>query len=257
MGFFEWMKWTLPIVAILLPVTGLWLTRSLGKELRVNLPFVGAWSKREKRVIVVFVITALAWILRKEPFGGWSQWLGLERANDSSVALWATISLFVIPNGKGGRLLTWEEAAKIPWGILVLVGGSLCLAKGFVVSGLSEIMGAALVGLVSLPILITLILLTLLVSFLTEATSNTATTTILMPILAATALSAEIDPLMLMLPAVLSASCAFMLPVATGPNTIIFSTGAFSVRRMVKEGFVLNVFGALIISLICWMLLPL
>lgn len=255
-SFSQWMKWTLPIIIILIPVTGMWITRNLGKELSVELPTVGAWSKEEKRVMFVFVFTALAWVLHREPFGGWSQWLGWEKPDDATVALCASIALFMIPNGKGGRLLTWEEATKIPWGILILVGGGICLAKGFVESGLSNILGELLVGLTSLPVLFMLLILTVVVSFLTETTSNTATTTILMPILAAAAISAEINPLILMLPAVLSASCAFMLPIATGPNMIVYSTKSFSIKQMAREGFILNIFGAVIISLICWKLLP-
>jgi sodium-dependent dicarboxylate transporter 2/3/5 len=254
-GFIEWMSWAVPLVVILVPFTALWLTRHCHSVLDIELPAVGRWRLEEKRVMIVFAFTALAWITRKEPFGGWSGFLDLPKANDASVALLAVILLFVIPNGKGGRLLNWEAAVTIPWGMLLLFGGGICLAKAFVVSGLSQVLGASLGGLTALPLLLTLLCLTLAVSFLTETTSNTASTTLLMPILAAAALAVNIDPLLLMVPAAMSASCAFMLPVATAPNTIVFGSQCFTTKEMAHEGFVLNVIAALLISLWCWMVL--
>jgi sodium-dependent dicarboxylate transporter 2/3/5 len=156
--------------------------------------------------------------------------------------------MFLIPNGKGERLLNWETAGSIPWGVLILFGGGVAIAGGFAESGLSVIVGQGLAGLSTLPIVFVIILLCLSVSFLTEITSNTATTALLMPILAAGSIAAGIDPKLLMIPATMSASFAFMLPVATGPNAVVFGSGVFTVEEMAREGFVLNIIGAGVIS---------
>jgi sodium-dependent dicarboxylate transporter 2/3/5 len=153
-------------------------------------------------------------------------------------------------------LITWREAAEIPWGVLLLFAGGICLAKGFVSSGLSEIAGEALVALTTLPILLMTVLICLAVTFMTEATSNTATTALLMPILAAAALAAGIDPVLLMIPAAMSASCAFMLPVATAPNAVVYGTDRIPIRVMFREGLVLNLIGAGVIASLLWWLLP-
>jgi len=202
-------------------------------------------------------ITALAWMTRTAPFGGWKTWLDLPNANDASVAFIAVILLFCIPSGarRGEKLLDWETANKIPWGMLVLVGSGLCLGEGFKQSGLSESIASVFHGIEHVPTLLLLLGVTLLVSFLTEMTSNTATTNVLMPILGAAATASNLDPKLLMLPAALSASCAFMLPVATIPNAIVFGTGEISVKRMAAEGVVLNLIGAGVISLVCYLFL--
>jgi sodium-dependent dicarboxylate transporter 2/3/5 len=174
---------------------------------------------------------------------------------DDTVAVTAAALLFVIPSGrgKGDRLLDWESANKIPWGLLILFGGGIAIAKAFGDSGLSESIGDSLAAVTALPVFFMIGLLCLAVTFLTEVTSNTATTTLLMPILAMTALAADLEPLLLMVPAALSASCAFMLPVATVPNAIVFGTGLITTRQMAQTGFFLNLIGAGIISL-AWMM---
>ena len=257
MGFVQWMMVGVPVVIIFLPFIAWWLTRRVNLEQGkpLELPSVGEWRPAEKRVLIVFACTALAWITRGEPFGGWSELLGLQQANDAGVALIGAISLFVVSDGKGGRLLEWDQASKIPWGILLLFAGGICIAKAFAVSGLSVVLGGVLDGLAVLPVFIMLLVLTLAVSFMTESTSNTATTVLLMPILAAAALAAKLDPQMLMIPAALSASCAFMLPVATAPNAIIFGSGKVQSIDMFRTGFLLNIVGALIITMVCYWLL--
>ena len=257
MGFVQWMMIAVPVVIIFLPFIAWWLTRRVNLEQGkpLELPSVGEWRPAEKRVLIVFACTALAWITRGEPFGGWSELLGLQQANDAGVALIGAISLFVVSDGKGGRLLEWDQASKIPWGILLLFAGGICIAKAFAVSGLSVVLGGVLDGLAVLPVFIMLLVLTLAVSFMTESTSNTATTVLLMPILAAAALAAKLDPQMLMIPAALSASCAFMLPVATAPNAIIFGSGKVQSIDMFRTGFLLNIVGALIITMVCYWLL--
>lgn len=252
--FVEWMRWGIPIVICMIPVAGFWLTRSLTYRGGFHLPDVGTWTTAEKRVMWVFALTALAWITRQEPFGGWSALAGLP-ANDASVALVAVIAMFMIPDGKGERLLNWETASSIPWGVLLLFSGGMCLAKGFMVSGLSSVLGESLTALAGLPLLVMILTLCLGVTFMTEMTSNTASTVLLMPILAAAAIAADIDPRLLMVPAAISASCAFMLPVATAPNSIVYSSGAVSTERMAREGLAINILGAFVISLLCYSLL--
>jgi sodium-dependent dicarboxylate transporter 2/3/5 len=221
----------------------------------VQLPVVGAWRTEERRVMAVFGLTALAWITRGEPFGGWKAWLDLPQANDASVALLAVVVMFLTPDGKGQRLLTWERASTIPWGVLLLFSGGICLAQGFVSSGLSELMGAWLADMTRLPPYALIVLVCLAVTFMTETTSNTASTTLLMPVLAATALAAGIAPEMIMVPAAMSASCAFMLPVATAPNSVVFGSGLITTARMAREGVLLNLLGVVIISGVCYLLL--
>jgi sodium-dependent dicarboxylate transporter 2/3/5 len=254
-GFARWMSIGIPVVLIMIPLTALWLTRDLPHDIKIQVPEVGAWRSAEKRVLTLFGLTALAWMTRSEPFGGWRDLLGLNTANDASVAFIAVIALFVLRDKDRKPLITWQQAADIPWGVLLLFAGGICLAKAFVTSGLSTIAGESLVALTTLPIYWMMLIICLAVTFMTEATSNTATTALLMPILASAAIAAGIDPLLLMVPAALSASCAFMLPVATAPNAVVFGTGEVKIGQMVREGFVLNVLGAFLISGLMWLLL--
>jgi len=260
-GFTEWMSWGIPIVICMIPMTWLWLTRKLSYTGGFDMPDVGKWTTIEKRVMLVFALTATAWITRKEPFGGWSNWLDIPTANDASVALLAVILMFIIPAGykeekrKHEKLLDWETAATIPWGILILFGGGICLAKAFGVSGLSTALAANLSTLTTLPIWLMIFAICIGVTFLTETTSNTASTVLLMPVLAATAMGSNIDPKLLMIPAAISASCAFMMPVATAPNSIVYASGFFTTKKMASEGVVLNLSGAIIIAALCYLLL--
>ncbi len=252
-AFSEWMGWAIPIVLILLPLMALWLTRGLKKTAPIEIPKVGSWRAEEIRTLAVFAVTALLWITRKEPFGGWSTWANLPDASDASVALAAVVVMFIIPNGRGQRLLDWETATSIPWGILVLFGSGIAISKAFMSSGLSDSLGASLAGISQLPTLVMIGLVCLAVTFLTEITSNTATAALLLPVLAATATSAEIDPKIIMVPATISASFAFMLPVATGPNAIVFGSNQLTVREMAKEGFTLNLIGVVVVTLVCYL----
>jgi len=254
-SFGQWMLWAIPIVLLLLPLAGFWVTRNLSHNGNYNLPAVGAWRVSERRVVTVFALTALCWITRSEPFGGWSTWLNLPYTNDAIVGFLGVVVLFLVPDGKGEKLLDWETANKIPWGMLILFGAGISIATAFTNSGLSAAIGASLEQLSTLPLLLMIAIICISVTFLTEVTSNTATTTLLMPILAAAALGAGTDPKLFMIPAALSASCAFMLPVATPPNVITFSTGRFSVKTMAQEGLAVNFMGILVISVMTYLLL--
>ncbi|MEZ5484202.1 MAG: SLC13 family permease [Lysobacteraceae bacterium] len=254
-GFLEWMQVGVPVVLVALPVAALWLSRGLKLERDLDVPEAGAWRTEERRMLIAFGLTILAWITRSEPFGGWSGLFGVEGVGDSTVALAAVIAMFLIPNGRGGRLLDWPTANAIPWGMLLLFAGGIAIAKAFVSSGLSQLMGDWLASLAGMPILLLLMVVCLLVTYLTEITSNTATATLLMPILAAAAVGAGLPPELLMIPAAICASCAFMLPVATAPNAIVFGSGEVRMQEMVRQGAVLSFLVALLVALVChWLL---
>ena len=268
-SFLEWMKVGVPISITMVVLIWLWLSRNLKTKSRVPLPSPGVWRKEEKRTMVVFFFTALAWMTRSAPFGGWKSFFGfisendvglyniLANANDASVAFIAVIILFCTPSGnkKNEKLLDWETANKIPWGLIILVGSGICLGTAISESGLSEQAAKLLTGIDKLKTVFVILCVALLVTFLTEITSNTATTVILMPILGAVSTASGIEPTLLLIPAAISASCAFMLPVATMPNAVVYGTGEFSIKRMVKEGFALNLVGSLVVTIICYSIL--
>ena len=217
---------------------------------------LGKMSYEEKAVLVAFVLMALLWLFRKNieigslTIPGWSNLL-LTPAyiDDGTVAIFISIILFIIPaKNEKTRIMNWRTARGLPWGIVLLFGGGFALAEAFKVSKLSEWLGGQLAGLHGLPVIIIVLLVCLMITFLTELTSNTATTQMILPILASMALAVEVNPLILMIPATLSASCAFMLPVATPPNAIIFGTERISMMSMAKTGFWLNIIGAFVVT---------
>ncbi len=252
--FLEWMKLALPVVIMMVPIAWWWLTRRLSGPFAIALPSLGAWRPEERRVLVVFGLTALAWMTRAEPFGGWGQLLGVETmAGDSTVAIAAAVVLFVLPAGgeTEGRLLDWETAAKIPWGVFIMIGGGVAIGKAFASSQLGPELGDALAFVGGWPLLVIVPVICLAATFITEVTSNTAAANVLMPILAAAAVAGDLEPMWLMLPAVLGLNHAFMLPVATAPNAIVYGTGRVSMAQMAREGFVLNLLGAVVIACVC------
>jgi sodium-dependent dicarboxylate transporter 2/3/5 len=252
LGFVDWMKVGVPAVLILVPIAAWWLSRTLVGSPASPLPAVGAWTNPERRVLLVFGLTALAWVTRTEPFGGWSDWLGLPGANDASVALIAVVLLAVLPSGEGRRLLDWERAERIPWGALVLFGGGIALASAFQQSGLSALIAGSLAGLRDIPLPLLMLAICLGTSLLTEIVSNTAVAVLMLPILATTAVAIGVDPALLMLPAVLASSAAFMLPIATAPNLVAYGTGLVPSARMLREGFAINVVAVAVLTAICW-----
>ena len=268
-SFLEWMKVGVPVSITMVILIWLWLSRNVKTRSRVPLPSPGVWRKEEKRTMIIFFFTALAWMTRSAPFGGWKSFFGLisendvglynilANANDASVAFIAVIVLFCIPSGnkKNEKLLDWETANKIPWGLIILVGSGICLGTAISESGLSEQAAKLLTGIDKLKTVFVILCVALLVTFLTEITSNTATTVILMPILGAVSTASGIEPALLLVPAAISASCAFMLPVATMPNAVVYGTGEFSIKKMVKEGFALNLVGALVVTTVCYSIL--
>ncbi|NRA37628.1 MAG: SLC13/DASS family transporter [Planctomycetes bacterium] len=272
--FLSWMYYAIPLVIAVFPVIFLILTRGMTGRSEIVMPEQGAMRVYEKRVLFVFVCTALAWMTRNMDGHGWAHIyklfaegsdgifyqlaLSIKGAHDSSVALFAVVIMFLIPNGEGGKLLNWEQANKIPWGILLLFAGGIAIGKAFTITGISQAIGDQLTSLDVLPIILVMLVIALLVTFLTEVTSNTATTNILMPILAAVATAittsgAEYNVhLVYMLPAVVSASCAFMLPVATAPNAVVYGSNKIPMQVMMKNGVIINIIAAFIVTGICY-----
>lgn len=254
-SFLGWMRIGVPVVAVMIPVAFWLLTRRLPSTPLPSIEVPGPWTIAERRVLIVFAVAACAWVTRTTPWGGWQGLLGVDTTGDATVALGAALALFLVPDGRGQQLLDWKTAQRIPWGILLLFGGGLALARAFGTSGLSATIGAQLSVLAHIPPLPMILGVCLGVTFLTEVTSNTATAALLMPLLAAAAISAGIEPALLMLPAALSGSSAFMLPVATAPYAIVFGTGRITTAQMARAGLALNLLGVPVISLICWLLL--
>jgi len=256
LGFSDWMQFGIPVVLVFVPLAALWLARGLASTPRAELPDLGSWRAPERRVLIVFALVALAWVTRSEPFGGWRALLDLPNANDASVALLGVVAMALLPSGSGReRLLSWQTCERIPWGALILFGGGIAIATAFQTSGLSELVAGQLTGLHSIPLWLQILLIAALISAMSEIVSNTATAVLAMPILAAAGLALGIDPAILMVPAVLSASCSFMLPVATAPNAIAFGSGLVTAPQMLRKGFALNLIGVGVVSTVSWILL--
>ncbi len=258
-GFLDWMKIGLPIVLVILPIAWLWLSRNLSNSTTQNTSSIlekQAWTSDQKRVISVFCLMVFLWVFRTQPFGGWTGLSGLNGVGDATVAMLGATLMFVVRSERGGGLLNWETANKIPWGILLMFAAGITIAKAFFESGLADLIGAGLSGVVSvLPIYLVMLLVCLSITFFTEVNSNLATTTLVLPILAATATSTGLPIELLMIPATISASCAFMLPVATAPNAIAYASGHVEIKQMMREGLALNLIFAILISICCFLLL--
>jgi len=261
--FHQWMLVAGPIALLTLAAAWLILTWRLAGVPGVRFESGETWTTAQRRTLAVFCFAALAWITREIPFGGWSgllqSRLGVSRAGDTTVAIVAVIALFLIPNGegKGKRLLDWPTAVQIPWGILLLFGGGIGIAKAFESSGLSNSIGGLVTAIQHWPIVALVGAICLGAALLTEVTSNTATSNVLLPVLAAAAAAAHLQPMLLMVPATLAVSYAFMLPVATPPNAIVCGSGYVRIADMFRVGIVLDLVGVVIITLVCWELLPL
>ena len=231
------------------------------KEFKKEYQLLGKAKPEEKIVFVLFVLMALLWVFRSGfhigivNIPGWAQLFDHpEFINDGTVAIAIAIILFIIPSKtiKGERLMDWKTANRLPWHIVLLFGGGFALARGFVDSGLSIWFGEQLAGLAGThPMILTTVIVTMM-SLLTELTSNIASTEMILPILAGMAVTIQINPLLLMIPATLAASLAFMLPVATPPNAIIFGTGKIQIKDMVKTGFLLNLVGVVFTTLVTY-----
>ncbi|MCH8275928.1 MAG: DASS family sodium-coupled anion symporter [Bacteroidetes bacterium] len=256
-GFAEWMLVGLPIVILGLPLVYLVLTRGLFKPDFTSIPggrhlFVGLYRSlgkmtvRERRVITIFLCVALGWMSRPLLEGL------IPGLSDSGISITGAILLFVIPSGKGNseRLLTWTDAVRIPWGVLILFGGGLSLAAAISNTGLADWIGSGLGQLSGLPTIVLVLIFSMTVIFLTELTSNTATAAAFLPVVGSVAVALNLNPLTFVIPATVAASCAFMLPVATPPNAIVYGSGFMRLSDMARAGIVLNILFILLITVL-------
>ena len=268
-SFARWMTIGIPLTLIMLPITWVVLTRWI---FPVNIPAneaarehlesmqseMGAPTTPEKRVAVIFLAVVACWMLRRPV----TEWLGLTGVSDTGIVMSAAVLVFMVPSGNrdAPQLLEWGDVARLPWGVLVLFGGGLSLASAVSNSGLALWLGESLAPLNAMGLAVLVLASVALVIFLTELTSNLATTATLLPVVGAIALQAGVPPIILTVPITIAASCAFMLPVATPPNAIVFATGAIRIPQMVRAGLVLNIIGIILVTLISlfaapWLLL--
>jgi sodium-dependent dicarboxylate transporter 2/3/5 len=264
--FFTWMKFGVPLAAIFIPISWLWLTYgpyrhmpetiAHGKDIITErLRELGPMGPGERWTLVVFATTALAWIFRTEKVLGDITIPGLVTffpgIDDSTIAIFGALLLFLITVSRAEVIYTmnWEWAKQIPWGILILFGGGIALSKAFISSGLAQVIVEYFSIFHGLPIVLLVVLVAIIVSLLTEVTSNTAIASVMMPIMAVTAISMAIHPYILMLTAALAASMAFMLPVATPPNAVAYGSGYVSIPDMIRSGWMINLIGVVIVTI--------
>lgn len=272
-GFVEWLLIGLPVTVVFLPIVWFLLTRVIypihrqhiegGRELiRSELAELGPTKRGEWITLAVFVCTALCWISRpwltklELHFGG-EAYRPLAGLTDTGIAVAAAFALFVIPVNIRRREFTmdWPTAQKLPWGILLLFGGGLSLAAAVQTNGVANFIGSQTSHLAGMPPIVLVLAVTTLVIFMTELTSNTPTTATLLPVLAALAFSLDVSPYLLIVPATLSATCAFMMPVATPPNAIVFGSGHLTIPQMIKAGWWLNLVGIVLVTAFTMLLL--
>lgn len=264
LSFAGWMLFGVPFAWIFIFVTWIYLVKIAFPSKLKTMPGgravidkqkkdLGEASFEEKLVFIVFALAAFSWITRTFLLSKF-----VDGLTDGMIAVIFALVLFALPsaNRKGERLMDWQTAVKLPWGILLLFGGGLAIASGFVGTGLSEWIGTQLMGLEGVSVIVLIFLVAALVLGLTEITSNTATASMMFPIMASLAVALGVHPYALMIAAGVAASCAFMLPVATPPNAAVFGSGYIKITDMMKAGFALNVFGVVFITLSIYFLLP-
>tara|TARA_B100001287_G_scaffold169086_1_gene142223 strand:- start:116 stop:1552 length:1437 start_codon:yes stop_codon:yes gene_type:complete len=263
-SFTDWMKLGVPVATIMLFASWYAITKivypvnfkaSIETKLQLQnmLSDLGPLGKDEKKVLIIFSLAASAWMFRTlldnfVPFSG---------LTDAGIAIIAALSFFLIPSeNQKTDLLTWEQANKLPWGLLVLFGGGLSLAASIGSSGLGGWIGQGLTILENVPPIILILAVATMIIFLTEITSNVATTSTFLPVVGAVAVALGIAPVTLTIPVVLAASCAFMLPVATPPNAIVFGSGKLTIPDMIRAGFTLNIIGIFLVTIFAFYLAP-
>ena len=261
--FLQWLKFGVPIAIPLLVIAWLYLTKFAFKfkqkefpggkeEINRLLVLIGPMKREEKLVSSIFVLTAFCWITRSFILQEFFPFI-----DDTIIAMTAGVLLFVVPASDfKKRLITWEDAVKLPWGIILLFGGGMALAAGFQITGLASWLGAQMSVFQGLSLLILVFVIITLVNFFTEFTSNLATTAMLLPILAPIAISLNMNPYMLMVACTIAASCAFMMPVATPPNAVVFGSGYLRIPDMIKSGIWMNIISILFLTLMVYYFLP-
>ena len=261
--FSQWFMFGFPISIMLLFFCWIYLTRVANKfesnsflggktEIKRLKKELGPISYEEKLVAIVFTLAGLCWISR-------SFFLQkiLPSLDDTIIAVSFGLLLFILPSKqKSTALLSWRDTINLPWGIIILFGGGMALAKAFEISGLALWLGELMTSFSVLPLFLLILLLIAAVNFLTEITSNLATTAMLLPVLAPLALEINIHPFGLMVGAAVAASCAFMLPVATPPNAVVFGSGYLKIQDMVSRGVIMNIFSIILITLMVYIILP-
>ena len=263
--FASWMLVGLPLTALMLPVAWFVLTRVAfkvdfhtseeGKAALANMKEeLGPMTQPEKRVAAVFLVMAATWMLRPLLV----QVPGLAALDDSAIAIAGAITLFIVPSGdrRDPLLLRWKYAEQLPFGVLLLFGGGMSLARRVADTGLAEWIGSSLQMIGSLPLPVIVIIAATLIIFLTELTSNIGTTTTFLPVVGAVAIQSGFDPIVVAVPVTFAASCAFMLPVATPPNAIVFGSGMLTIPKMVRAGIMLNIASIFLVSLVALYLAP-
>jgi sodium-dependent dicarboxylate transporter 2/3/5 len=272
-GFWQWMTFGIPTAALLVPAAWWAVTRGLPKlaggeamaaSVHEDLLELGSIKTPEQRIAIVFGIIATLWVIRL-PAANLLQSAGFPLFSsyggqaDTVIALFGAVLVFLVPAGGEERraLMTWEEAVKLPWGVIILFGGGIALGKAMHATGLSDWIGQQMEALNFLPPLLIVVFVVTLVIFLTEVTSNVATMTTLSPIIGSLAVAVGAAPQSLFAPAAVAASCAFMLPVATAPNAVIYATGKVPISQMIKQGFRINLMGIVIISAVGYWIAPL
>ncbi len=256
-SFAGWMRLGVPLVLVFLPLAWLLLTRVIfrlpaeaGNDPRVLLPEQGPWSTGEKRTFAVFCLAVVGWVgsplLVKLPL--------FANLSDPGVAMLCMLLVFLIPDGRGegSALMDWDTAVKLPWGVLLLLGGGLALAGAIDDNGIGAALALHSAKLQGVPPVLVVVFAVVLMTFLTELTTNLASTATLVPVFAAMAGGMGIDPLAIIIPTALAASCAFMLPAATPPNSIVFGSGMLRIPDMVRAGIWINTLGIVVISLLAY-----
>ena len=262
---FDWMKLGVPLASIMLFAAWLLLTKYIFpinftasteaiNELNTMLAKMGNFSKDEKRISIIFGIAVFAWVFRTLL----NEISFLSGLTDAGIAIIAAILIFMTPSAsKKGDLLQWERSKDLPWGLLILFGGGLSLAAQISSSGLGIWIGNSLLVLSSVPPILLILAVATLIIFLTEITSNVTTTTTFLPVFGALAIAIGILPVSLTVPVCLAASCAFMLPVATPPNAIVYGSNKFTIATMMKAGFALNIIGIFVVTIFAYYFAPL
>ncbi len=271
-SFLQWMMFGLPTVAVIVPAAWLVLTKwafrirphggaAAQEAVRARLASLGPITTPEKRTLAMFAVIAFLWIFR-QPLNG-IEIMGvkpLAGLTDHMIAILGVFLAFLIPAGDKNRspgLLDWRRAETIPWGVVLLFGGGMSMAGAISASGLSAWIGGELAGFAGLPLILLMLIVTTAVIFTTEVTSNIATAAALMPVLGSVALATGIPVELLAAPLAMAASCAFMLPMATGPNAVVYASGAVSLPTMAAAGFRLNIVAIFLITGIVYILAPL
>lgn len=262
-GMLDWMRFGIPLVVVFLPLAWAYLTwwafpmrlTSLGsgrEQIDEAVGRLGPMSRGEKIVSVVFGLTALAWMLRPQL----AALPGLTLLTDPTIAILGALALFLLPVRRGVPAMDWETALRLPWGVLLLFGGGLSLAHAIGAHEVDRFIASGLSGLGAVPMVVLLLVVVTLVKLATELTSNTAVATTFVPVLAAVAVGLGAPPEMLVIAVALSASYAFIMPVATPPNAIVFGTGRISIGQMARAGFGLNLLAIPPVALTAWLAAP-